>query len=159
MQEWLRPGVTMPAALPSYDACYVCGMTNPLGLHIRFVAHPAGEVRADFSPGESFAGYDGIVHGGVISALLDELTGWTVSLGSGLLAVTADLEVRFVAPVRLGGRYFGSARAGEERGRLRLAQGSLCDEDGRVCARASGKYFLLSSEQTADVAARMTWHD
>lgn len=157
MHAWLSPDTTLPALLPSYDSCYVCGQSNPVGLRIRFYAHPEGEVRAAFIPQESYTGYDGVVHGGVISAFLDELTGWTVSLANGLLAYTADLDVRFAAPVHIGKRYTGSARLAEGRGRLWSARGSLLDEDGRVCARAFGRYFLLTSELTSQVAARMTW--
>ncbi len=155
--KWLSPDAIFPSALPSYDPCYVCGQGNPSGLHIVFFAQAGGEVCADFRPGASFAGYDGVVHGGVISAFLDELTGWTVSLANGLLAYTADLDVRFTAPVRMGMRYTGSARLAEGRGRLWSARGSLADEDGRVCARAFGRYFLLTSELTSQVASRMTW--
>ena len=104
-------------------------------------------------------GYDDIVHGGVISAFLDELTGWAVSLRHGVLVYTAELTVRFVAPVRLGKRYTGRARMGEGHGRLWGAQGSLTDEEGRVCARSSGRFMLLSPVQTSEVAARMTWHN
>jgi len=159
MQTWVRPELTLPALLPSYESCYVCGQANPVGLHVRFFAHPGGEVRADFDPREQYAGYDGIVHGGVISAFLDELTGWTVSLANSLLAYTADLDVRFSKPVQIGRRYMGSARMEEGRGRLWRARGSLFDEEGQVCARALGRYFLLTSERTAEIAARMTWHD
>jgi uncharacterized protein (TIGR00369 family) len=158
MEKWIDPGISLPARLPSYDSCYVCGQANPLGLHIRFFAHPDQDVGAEFEPGAAFVGYDDIVHGGVISAFLDELTGWAVSLRHGLLAYTAELTVRFVAPVRRGKRHMGRARMGEGRGRLWEAQGQLSDEEGRVCARASGKYILLSPTQTAEVAARMTWH-
>jgi acyl-coenzyme A thioesterase PaaI-like protein len=158
MEKWIDPVMSLPALLPSYDSCYVCGQENPRGLHIRFFAYPDREVGAEFEPGEGFAGYDDIVHGGVISAFLDELTGWAVSLPHGLLAYTAELTVRFVAPVLRGKRHVGRARMGEGRGRLWQSQGLLSDEEGRVCARSSGKYILLSPTQTAELAARMTWH-
>ena len=34
METWLLPGIELPARLPSYDTCYVCGQENPVGLHI-----------------------------------------------------------------------------------------------------------------------------
>ena len=149
MENWLEQGAVLPAPLPTYDGCYVCGQANPVGLHIRFFAHPDGEVRADFSPREPYAGYDGIVHGGVISAFLDELAGWTVSLATGLLAYTANLDIRFVRPVHVGRCHVGSARVEEGHGRLWSARGNLLDMKGRVCARAFGRYFLLTSGLTA----------
>jgi uncharacterized protein (TIGR00369 family) len=158
MGKWLLPGTELPARLPSYDACYVCGQENPVGLHIRFFSQPDQSVSAVFELAKEYAGYEAVVHGGVISAFLDELTGWAVSLRNDLLAYTAELTVRFLAPVRPRKRHIGSARILRGRGRLWEAEGSLSDEEGHVCARASGKFFLLTLEQTDEVAARMTWH-
>jgi uncharacterized protein (TIGR00369 family) len=158
METWLLPGIELPARLPSYDTCFVCGQENPVGLHIMFFAQPDQTVSAAFELKDAYAGYEAVVHGGVVSAFLDELAGWAVSLRNGLLACTAELTVRFVAPVRPGKRHIGRAAIGRGRGRLWEAEGSLSDEDGRVCAWAAGKYFLLTAEQTAEVAARMTWH-
>jgi len=148
MEKWSNPGIELPARLPSYDACYVCGQANPVGLHISFFALPDQEVGAELEPVDGYAGYDGVVHGGVISAFLDELTGWAVSLRHGLLAYTAELTVRFVAPVRIGTRYRGKARMGQGRGRLWEAAGSLTDEEGRVCAR--GVREVHASQPRAD---------
>jgi uncharacterized protein (TIGR00369 family) len=143
--------------LPSYDACYVCGQQHPQGLRIRFFAGSDSRVHADFRPDGTHTGYDGVVHGGVISALLDELTGWSVSLKNNLLAYTAELSVRFMTPMPSDHLYFATADVTGGRGRYWEAEGSVSDREGRVYAKARGKYLLLSREQTVAMAGKMTY--
>lgn len=97
------------------------------------------------------------MHGGVASALLDELIGWSVSLHHARMAFTAELSVRFLKPLHAGRRYLACSRMGSGRGRYWEASGEIADEQGEVYAKGRGKYFLLSAEQTAHVAERMTY--
>jgi uncharacterized protein (TIGR00369 family) len=143
--------------LPTYPWCFVCGQDHPKGLRIRFYADEDKQVHARFRPDTTQTGYDDIVHGGVISALLDELIGWSVSLAHDTMAFTAELTVRFLKPVHAGREYVGSSRIGVGRRRYWEAEGVLVDEHGQPCARGRGKYFLLADEQTARVAAKMTY--
>lgn len=143
--------------LPCYEDCYVCGPTHPHGLHIRFFATPTSEIRARLEPAGWMCGYDDVVHGGVVTALLDELIGWAVSLRNDLLAITGDLTVRFVKPVLVGAAYAGRGRVGKGRGRLWEAEGELVSEDGTVHAMARGRYLLLSEQRTHAMASRMTY--
>ncbi len=86
---------------PSSRGCFVCGRENHGGLRARFESDPAaGEVRATVSVPEHFNGYPGIVHGGVLSSLLDEAMVRTALLSGGFddLLVTARMEVAFRLP-------------------------------------------------------------
>lgn len=143
--------------LPSYDGCYVCGQLHPRGLRIRFLADQSKQIYAWFHPDQTQTGYDDIVHGGVVSALLDELIGWSVSLEHERLAYTAELGVRFVKPLKAGRHYLASARLGAGRGRIWEADGNIRDESGDVYAKGHGKYSLLSPEQTDAVAHKMNY--
>jgi uncharacterized protein (TIGR00369 family) len=135
----------------------VCGQSHPRGLRIRFFCRGDGEVCAWFQPDATLTGYDDVVHGGVISALLDELIGWTISLRKDLLVCTAEFSVRFKKPVRPGKRYLAQARMVSGRGLCWEAEGTLSDTDGQVCVKGSGRYFLLSAEQTSQMAEKMTY--
>ncbi len=146
-----------PQFLPSYENCYVCGQTHPRGLRIRFFTDDGRRVYARFQPDSQQTGYEDIVHGGVISALLDELTGWSVSLPHDRLTYTAELSVRFLQPLRTGQAYLASSRMGSGRGRYWEADGDIRDGVGKVYAKARGKYFLLTPEQTADMAGKLTY--
>jgi uncharacterized protein (TIGR00369 family) len=146
--------------LPTYAGCYVCGQAHPRGLRIRFYTDGGNRVHARFNPDQTLTGYEDIVHGGVISTLLDELIGWSVSLSHDSMAFTAELTVRFLKPLPAGRSYIGSSRMGSGRGRCWEADGEIVDEEGLVYAKGHGKYFLLSAEQTKAVAEKMTYaHD
>lgn len=143
--------------LPTYPNCFVCGQQHPRGLRIRFMAGGDGNVHARFRPDDSQTGYQDIVHGGVICALLDELLGWPIVLQSGRMCFTVELSVRFLRPVRSNHRYLASARPGIDRGRFWTGEGDLRDENAKPCARASGRYFLLSEKQTVAVTEKLLY--
>jgi uncharacterized protein (TIGR00369 family) len=145
------------AYLPTYNECYVCGQTHARGLRIRFFKGDLGHVHAHFRPDRTQTSYENVVHGGVISALLDELLGWPIALQTGRMAFTAELTVRFVKPMNAGNHYLATARPGVDHGRYWEGEGDVCDEHGAVYAKAHGKYFLMSEQQTAEVVERLTY--
>jgi uncharacterized protein (TIGR00369 family) len=145
------------AYLPTYEKCYVCGQAHPRGLRVRFFAGDSGQVHVQFKPDDTQTSYDGIVHGGVISTLLDELLGWPIALQTGRMAYTGELTVRFVKPMPAGRVYLATARPGANRRRYWESEGDIRDEQGRIYAKGRGKYFLLSAEQTAHVADKLTY--
>ena len=78
--------------------CWVCSPSNTSGLAVEFEADESGAVEGVFSGGAAFTGYPGLLHGGVISALLDgAMTNCLMARGTP--GLTARLEVRFLKPV------------------------------------------------------------
>ncbi|MFZ6017939.1 MAG: PaaI family thioesterase [Nitrospirota bacterium] len=82
--------------------CFVCGEKNPQGLHLKFSIHE-GKALAEFIPQKLHQGYKDIVHGGIISTLIDEAMVKGV-LMQGIPAVTAEITVRFKNPLMVGER-------------------------------------------------------
>lgn len=125
--------------------CFGCGEQNPIGLKLAFFRD--GEaVEAEFTPRPEHEGYAGLVHGGIISALLDEAMSWAV-IATGRLAVTAQMSLRFRRPVEVGTPVRVRGRVIEERGRIVEARGELVDGDGTVLAEASGTFVRVSQAQ------------
>ena len=92
----------MPIAAPlANQGCFGCGPANSIGLHLDFDHHPDGGVQAHFTPGEEHQGWDGVMHGGLVTVLLDEAMAWAAS-DSTSMYYTAKLEVRYRKPVRTG---------------------------------------------------------
>jgi uncharacterized protein (TIGR00369 family) len=108
------------------DQCFVCGRDNPIGLKLVF--QPDGDgVRAEFVPSELHVGYDGLVHGGIISAIVDDALA-NVWFTRGQEAVTAKIEVRFRREVRPGDRLIIQAqptgtKSGMQTGRVAIRRG------------------------------------
>ncbi|MDO9410484.1 PaaI family thioesterase [Patulibacter sp.] len=83
-----------------WSGCFGCGPDQQAGLGLAFVR--SGDViRATTTLGLRFQGAPGLAHGGIVSAILDDMSG-AVPVVLGQRAVTARLEVDFSAPVVLG---------------------------------------------------------
>ena len=136
--------------LPDSDSCYVCGRANPFGLKIRFRIEE-GEVRATFTADEHRCGFKGIVHGGVLSALLDETMGWAPAFHKRLFCYAAELRVRFLLPAPMGEPLTVRGRLTADRGRVWETEGDVAGADGTVYARGWGKYMPMTPEQTVEV--------
>jgi uncharacterized protein (TIGR00369 family) len=125
--------------------CYVCGKENPAGLGVDFeIDRERRAISAKFTPSEIYQGYEGIIHGGILSTLLDEaMAKLTVSLG--IPAVTAEITVTFKAPAAPGEELLVSGRLTHEARRLVQAEARI--ERGPVLiAEATGKLLRISSE-------------
>lgn len=81
--------------------CFGCGKNNPIGLHMHFKVDENG-CSSHFTPEPCHQSYDGRMHGGLISTLLDETMGNYPYLYEHRVAYTARLEVRFRSPVLIG---------------------------------------------------------
>ena len=82
----------------SHCNCIVCGSDNPISLKLKFELRPDGSVCARFRGNSLFQGYKGILHGGIISTLLDA-TMTHCLFYHGVQAVTGNLQVHFLQPV------------------------------------------------------------
>lgn len=81
-----------------HDACVMCGESNPWSLNLGFEPDGVGGVHASFKSNWRLQGYDGLVHGGVIAALLDSAMTHCL-FHRGIRAVTGDLRIRYPHPV------------------------------------------------------------
>src|SRR3989442_145688 len=126
--------------LPNYCRCFVCGDENPRGLNVRFEVE-AGVVRTRFVPEADHMGYHGRVHGGVLSALLDETMGWAPCVVKKRFCVAVELVIRFLKPAPIGRPLVVEGEMTADRGRLWEARGAIRDEAGQIYARGTGKYF------------------
>lgn len=135
---------------PEFPKCFVCGKDNTRGLRIRFFIDGEG-VKASFTPDETLVGYENTVHGGIISALLDEAIIWAVYAATKRFGVTAEINVRFRKPLPIQEECIVLGRMLEDRGRLWIAEGKIFDEEGNLCARARGKVVPLAEKEMKKV--------
>lgn len=126
-------------AIQRYGNCFVCGDNNDIGLKIDFYEKD-GKARAEFTPTKNFEGYKDILHGGILSTLLDEVMIKSI-LAKEILTVTSQIEVKFKKPAVIGEKLIIEGGITGERGRLILAEGKVFREDGTVVAEAKGKFF------------------
>jgi uncharacterized protein (TIGR00369 family) len=128
-------------AAAEHPQCLMCGAQNRLGLRLHFSVQADGSVLATFPCQPFLQSYPQTLHGGVISALLDAaMTNALFSIG--VVAVTAELTVRFLAPVSLD-------RPALLRGTIESSAAyplshlhAEMEQDHRRVARASAKFLV-----------------
>jgi len=124
--------------------CYVCGTQNPVGLGIDFnIDHEARIISASFTPADMHQGFEGIVHGGVLSAILDEAMA-KLAFNLRMPAVTAEIIIKFKAPAAVGDKLIITGKLTQETKRLIFAEAKI--ERGHVLvAEATGKLLRISA--------------
>lgn len=137
----------------SSHMCFVCGVDNDAGLHAHFYQVDDRTCVGRFLPNEHHQGYPGRVHGGVISAMLDETLGRAVWGDAKTWGVTAELTVRYKAPVPLDEMLTVVGRITYERRRLFKAEGELLTADGTVAVEANGTYVKLDLDRILEEGA------
>jgi uncharacterized protein (TIGR00369 family) len=123
--------------------CFVCGHNNPDGLHVKFEYPEPGTCRAVFVPHQKYQGWQDILHGGIVSTLLDEALAHAVGGagrgGGGSGAVTAEINIRFKKPVKIGQEVILTGQVVSDKGRVVEANSQLEDSNGTILATAAGK--------------------
>ncbi len=127
----------MKQTLEDDQYCFVCGEKNPAGLHLRFVLHN-GKVSAEFTLQKVHQGYKDIVHGGIISTILDE-TMVKAALMQGMPAVTAEMKVRFRTPLFAGEKAVCEAAILKYNRKVIEASAVIKRPDESVIAESTGK--------------------
>lgn len=130
--------------------CIICGVENRLGLKGDFYNMEDGSVGATFTFRPEHQSYPERVHGGMISALLDELAGralWVTD--PQLMGVTTTMTVKFRKPVPYETKLIGRGYITKRSGRLFSAKAQIFDQNKNVLAEIEGNYIILPNEQIA----------
>jgi acyl-coenzyme A thioesterase PaaI-like protein len=126
--------------------CFGCGRLNPHGLHMHFYQHDGG-VMAPFTPERRHEGYTGVVHGGIITTVLDEVMAWAL-YAKDIWAVTGDIRVRFRRPVAVGVAAYAVGKIGADRGRVLEVTGELRRAaDDALLADATASFVRVPRDQ------------
>ena len=150
--DGLRPSARGDAAAPMTvrddHNCFGCGRLNPHGLHLVFTVLTGGNgVSAPFTPRTEHEGFFDVVHGGIVTAVLDEAMGWAVFVRD-IWAVTGKMAVTFRKPVAVGVPTRAVGRVVADRGRLLDVAAELRrDEDGALLAEATATFVRVPARQ------------
>ena len=122
--------------------CFVCGAKNPNGLKLSFeIDREKQALKTTYVASPTFQGWDGIVHGGMISTLLDEAMAKLV-YELGFQAVTASLEIRFKKPAPILEPLCVYGNISEVNKRLIRAKAHVAKEDGTVLATGVSTFLI-----------------
>lgn len=134
---------------PNANMCFVCGRENPIGLHLNFYDDGADTVCTEFTPDDRYQGYPGIMHGGILATVLDEVVGRVAMIGDHhRFMMTVNLEVKYRLPVEINTPLKAEGKVIKIRGRIGKAEGKIYLPDGRVACEAE----MTLADMPAEVA-------
>ena len=145
-----QPGLTKQgqSAVPWEDDqhCLVCGSQNPIGLKLDFRLE-GDQLKADWKSDKRFQGYADVVHGGILSAVLDETMVNLPWYKTGKPVISAELNVRCRNPAKVGETISFSSWMDEPRRSMVLTHGKAVGEDGRLLAESTAKCVFIKDNR------------
>lgn len=133
-----------PPVLSDDGWCFVCGMENPLGLRLTWILQEDGKATTRFRAERHHQGWIGVVHGGILAAVLDEAMAKRIQLG-GMRSVTAKLEIRYRRPTPVDVPLVAAGWVESESGHGLRLRATVCDEEGTCFAEATGTCVRIES--------------
>jgi uncharacterized protein (TIGR00369 family) len=131
------------------NACFGCGGANPRGMRLAFEQDDQRRrIVGRFCLGEEYQGGPGFLHGGIVALLLDEAMG-KLNRFRNVRAVTAELTVEYLKPVRVGEEITVEAFEVGRDGRNLIHGGEIRGAAGAVLARGRGRFVAVDPERYA----------
>ena len=144
MNNW--PQVSLDT-VKSPTMCFCCGKENPIGLKLDFT-WDNGTARAEFTPTELHQGWSGIVHGGIVSCLLDEGLTYAAYF-TGIDCITAKMQVRLRRPILIGEPLTITSSIIKKTRRLVETQATLSLKDGTPVAEGTATMYIVGNRENS----------
>jgi acyl-coenzyme A thioesterase PaaI-like protein len=130
---------------PNSKMCFICGLENPVGLKLRIFEVEPGVVETIYTAPDHFQSYPGILHGGIIATIVDEVSGRALMgpADNPRFMFTAKIEVVYRKNVPIGKPLRIVGKSLEDRGHSAKAWAGIYNaESGELLAE--GKTTLVN---------------
>ncbi len=134
--------------------CFICGNNNPSGLKVCFRKCEPGVIIAEFIPPDHLNGFKGVLHGGIISAVLDDAMDWAIYSVTGRWYVTAQMTVNFKKTAPVAEKLRVKAWVTSEDGKIKkiqFAKAELTSLSGDILASSEGKFFQIPEDKAREI--------
>lgn len=125
--------------------CFACGKDNPIGLHLIFRMQD-GKYVAVKTLSADYQGYDGIIHGGILTTMMDEAMAAYLNKAVGQKAVTARLNVRYRQPAPVGEELTITTWEKSRKGNFVTMEACISRADGTVTTEATGQMAIIETK-------------
>ncbi len=138
---------------PNSRMCFICGVDNPVGLRLRIYQTGPGVIETTYTAPEHFQGYPGVLHGGIVATILDEMSGRALmgDPSSPRFMFTGKLEVKYRKNVPIGQPLKIIGKAGKSKGKTAEGWAGIYDENGNLLAEAE-TLLINVPQETLDTA-------
>lgn len=132
--------------------CFACGELNEIGLHLKLNLEQ-GRCWTELELPRRFEGWEGIIHGGILCTILDEVMAWSL-VAQDNWGVTARMSITFRKPVTVGRAIRAEGWITEDRRRIHVTAGRIVDaETGEELALAEATYVAASESRKRELKA------
>ena len=125
-----------------FTMCFGCGQNNPIGLKLSF-QWDGKTAKAEFTPNKFHQGWSGIVHGGIITCLLDEAMGYA-ALFKGMNCATASIQARLRRPALVGEPLIITSSTTKKTRKVVETEAAVFLKDGTLVAEGTSKHFVIN---------------
>ena len=124
--------------------CFGCSPVNPSGLQMKFYTN-GSSVYSQVKVPEHLCGWNQLVHGGVLTTILDEIMSWATIYLLKQITLTKSMTIEFIKPVYVNNNLKAEGRVLEKTAKHdALVEGILYNSEGTICARSSAKFAVFS---------------
>ena len=138
----------------SESMCFGCGQNNPIGLKLNF-QWDGKTAKTEFTPNEFHQAWPGIVHGGIITSMLDEAMAYACRF-EGMNCVTGKMQIRFRRPAVIDEPLIIAGKVTRKGERWIWTKASVSLPDGTLVAEGTAAQFIIETKpgDTSDKGAK-----
>ncbi len=130
-----------PVSFAEDGGCFGCSADNPSGMQLRF-RRRGDAVVADHVVADQFHGAPGVVHGGIVATMLDEVSCAAAVFTRDRHVVTGELQIRYRKPCPVAAPLALSARVADDTHPRYLVVEAEIRSGEEIVARSTGKFFF-----------------
>ena len=128
---------------PNSKMCFICGLENPIGLKLKIYQTEPGIIETAYTAPDHFQGYPGVLHGGIVAAILDEISGRALmgEPSSPRFMFTGKLEIKYRQNVPIGVPLMIVGKAIKFRSKMGEGWAGIYHPDGTLLAEANALHI------------------
>ncbi len=139
--------------IPNYwkGQCFGCSTMNSYSLRLRFYLSENGCYTKCSIP-DYLCGIDGVVHGGMIALLLDEVSQWTMIARLGKIGLTREISVRFLKAVPTNTEIVVEARIDAQDEKETVLRSTIHSKNNDLLAEGESRWIMVHPSIIAKVS-------
>lgn len=135
--------------------CFGCAPTNLIGLQL-VVGKRDRIFESRFALNANYESYPGVIHGGIVATVVDELMSQAVYKDCGASVYTVGLRVRYGQPMQTDTTHLAVAEVTDIDDVTISASGHIENEAGDLVAAATGTFYRISDRELARLRSRIS---
>jgi uncharacterized protein (TIGR00369 family) len=139
--------------IPNYwkGKCFGCSSVNSYGLGLRFYLSENGCYTKCSIP-DYLCGIDGVVHGGILALLLDEVSQWTMIARLGKMGLTREISVRYLKPVPTNTEIVVEAKIETQNEKDTVLHATVRSKDNELLAEGESRWMMATPSMIAKIS-------